>query len=150
MSRPVILLLSGPNLNLLGEREPEIYGHERLLDHVASARERAQSRGFDLEHMQSNHEGALIDAVHSARKRVVAIVINPGALTHYSWSLHDALVTYDGPIIELPLSNPKEREPWRHISVVEPLAIASIVGKGAAGYPEAIDTAIDAYQEKNG
>ena len=144
MARPVILLMSGPNLNLLGDREPEIYGTETLMDHVAAAREQAQEKGFDLEHVQSNHEGALIDAIHAARGRVASIVINAGALTHYSWSLHDALSAYDGPVVELHLSDPKSREPWRHLSVIEPVAISSVVGKGGAGYREAIDTAINA------
>ena len=136
--------MSGPNLNLLGDREPEIYGTETLMDHVANAREQAQEKGFDLEHVQSNHEGALIDAIHAARGRVASIVINAGALTHYSWSLHDALSAYNGPVVELHLSDPKSREPWRHLSVIEPVAIFSVVGKGGAGYREAIDTAINA------
>lgn len=136
--------MSGPNLNLLGDREPEIYGTETLMDHVAAAREQAQEKGFDLEHVQSNHEGALIDAIHAARGRVASIVINAGALTHYSWSLHDALSAYNGPVVELHLSDPKSREPWRHLSVIEPVAISSVVGKGGAGYREAIDTAINA------
>ena len=136
--------MSGPNLNLLGDREPEIYGTETLMDHVANAREQAQEKGFDLEHVQSNHEGALIDAIHAARGRVASIVINAGALTHYSWSLHDALSAYNGPVVELHLSDPKSREPWRQLSVIEPVAISSVVGKGGAGYREAIDTAINA------
>ena len=114
------------------------------MDHVANAREQAQEKGFDLEHVQSNHEGALIDAIHAARGRVASIVINAGALTHYSWSLHDALSAYNGPVVELHLSDPKSREPWRHLSVIEPVAISSVVGIGGAGYREAIDTAINA------
>jgi 3-dehydroquinate dehydratase-2 len=147
VARPVILLLSGPNLNLLGDREPEIYGTQTLMDHVSSARDRAQEKGFDLEHVQSNHEGDLIDAIHAARKRVASIVINAGALTHYSWSLHDALSAYDGPVIELHLSDPKNREPWRHLSVIEPVAFSSVSGKGGAGYTEAIDIAINACND---
>jgi 3-dehydroquinate dehydratase-2 len=142
MSRPVLLLLSGPNLNLLGEREPEIYGTDSLLDHVRSARNRAGELGFDLEHLQRNHEGKLIDAIHGARHRIEAIVINPGALTHYAWSLHDALAAYDGPVIELHLSDPSTREPWRQVSVVEPVADATVAGKGGAGYIEAVEIAI--------
>jgi len=150
VARPVILLLSGPNLNLLGDRAPEVYGTDRLLDHVTASRERANSHDFDLEHIQSNHEGDLIDAIHAARKRVAAIVINPGALTHYAWSLHDALEAYEGPIVEVHLSDPTKREVWRHLSVVEPVATASIVGKGRAGYIEAIDIAIDACMKNDG
>lgn len=144
MARPVLLLLSGPNLNLLGEREPEIYGTSTLLDHVQAARRAAAESGFDLEHMQSNHEGDLVDAIQAARGRVAAIVINPGALTHYGWSIHDALAAFAGPIIELHLSEPLEREPWRHESVVEPVATGRVAGKGGDGYPEAIRMAIDA------
>ena len=150
MAHPVILLLSGPNLNLLGDRAPEIYGTETLLDHVTASREHANSQDFDLEHVQSNHEGDLIDAIHAARKRVAAIVINPGALTHYAWSLHDALEAYEGPIVEVHLSDPTKRESWRHLSVVEPVATASIVGKGGAGYIEAVDIAIGACTKNDG
>ena len=149
VARPVILLLSGPNLNLLGDRAPEVYGTATLLDHVTARRERANSPEYDLEHIQSNHEGDLIDAIHAARKRVAAIVINPGALTHYAWALHDALEAYEGPIVEVHLSDPAKRESWRHLSVVEPVATASIVGKGGAGYVEAIDIAIDACTKIN-
>ena len=85
VARPVILLLSGPNLNLLGDRHPEIYGSETLLDHVAAARERAQQIGFDLEHIQSNHEGDVIDAIHGARGRVASRVNKARALSQYSW-----------------------------------------------------------------
>ncbi len=139
-----LLLLSGPNLNLLGQREPEIYGTATLEDHVGAAREAATARGWTLDHLQSNHEGELVDAVHAARADVDAIVINPGALTHYGWSLHDALAAFDGVIVELHLSNPNRREPWRHVSVVAPVATGSIVGFGGAGYPLAIAAAIDA------
>ena len=144
MPRHVVLLLSGPNLNLLGIREPEIYGTETLLDHVRAARGAATERGWDLEHRQSNHEGDLVDAVHAGIGRLEAIVVNPGALTHYGWSLHDALGAFDGPIVELHLSEPREREPWRHLSVVEPLAVARVAGEGGAGYPRAVALAIEA------
>ncbi|WP_419864333.1 type II 3-dehydroquinate dehydratase [Candidatus Poriferisodalis sp.] len=144
MSRHVMLLLSGPNLNLLGTRQPEIYGTDTLLDHVRAARRAATERGWDLEHRQSNHEGDLVDAIHAGIGRVEAIVVNPGALTHYGWSLHDALAAFEGPIVELHLSEPREREPWRHTSVVEPLATARVAGEGGAGYPRAVALAIDA------
>ena len=134
-----ILLLSGPNLNLLGTREPEIYGTETLAEHVATATKAAENNRLILEHFQSNHEGELVEAIHAARGRVAAIVINPGALTHYSWALHDALATYAGIIVELHLSNPKARESWRHVSVVAPLASGSIVGFGGVGYRLAIE-----------
>lgn len=144
MPRHVLLLLSGPNLNLLGTRQPEIYGTDTLLDHVRAARRAATELGWDLEHRQSNHEGDLVDAIHAGIGRVEAIVVNPGALTHYGWSLHDALAAFEGPIVELHLSEPREREPWRHHSVVEPLATARVAGQGGAGYPQAVTLAIDA------
>jgi 3-dehydroquinate dehydratase-2 len=135
---PTVLVLSGPNLNLLGDREPEVYGTATLGDHVAAARVAAEAHGLQVEHLQSNHEGELVEAIHGARGRCAAIVINPGALTHYAWSLHDALAAFAGPVIELHLSNPNAREPWRHTSVVAPVATASIVGLGGHGYPVAI------------
>jgi 3-dehydroquinate dehydratase-2 len=138
-TEPIILLLSGPNLNLLGQREPTVYGSDTLADHVARADAVARARGFALEHVQSNHEGELVDAIHGARNRCVAIVINPGAFTHYAWSLHDALATFEGPVVELHLSNPNAREPWRHTSVVAPVALGSIVGFGGHGYEMAVD-----------
>jgi 3-dehydroquinate dehydratase-2 len=133
-----VLLLSGPNLNLLGEREPDVYGTATLEDHVDSARMAAQAHDLELEHLQSNHEGELVDAIHAARGRCAAIVINPGAFTHYAWSLHDALAAFDGPVIELHLSNPAAREEWRRVSVVAPVASATIAGLGGHGYPVAI------------
>jgi 3-dehydroquinate dehydratase II len=131
----IVLLLSGPNLNLLGDREPEVYGTATLEDHVAAARAVADVRGRGLEHLQSNHEGELVDAIHAARGRCAAIIINPGALTHYAWSLHDALAAFDGPVIELHLSNPQAREAWRHTSVIAPVVTATISGLGGHGYP---------------
>jgi 3-dehydroquinate dehydratase-2 len=137
--RPIVLLLSGPNLNLLGERDPLVYGTATLADHVATATAAADVHGLALEHLQTNHEGALIDAIHGARGRCAAIVINPGAFTHYAWAIHDALDAFAGPIVELHLSDPKAREPWRHLSVVEPVASATIAGRGGDGYRLAID-----------
>jgi 3-dehydroquinate dehydratase-2 len=136
--RPVILLLHGPNLNLLGEREPEVYGTATLADHIACARSAALAHGLELEDLQSNHEGDLVDAIHGARGRCAAILVNPGALTHYAWSLHDALAAFDGPVVEVHISNPNAREPWRHTSVVAPVAVGSIVGFGATGYELAV------------
>lgn len=137
--RPIVLLLSGPNLNLLGERDPAVYGTATLADHVATAGAAAEAHGLVLEHLQSNHEGVLIDAIHAALGRCAAIVINPGALTHYAWSLHDALDAFAGPVVELHLSDPKAREPWRHLSVVEPVAAATVAGRGGDGYRLALD-----------
>jgi 3-dehydroquinate dehydratase-2 len=134
-----ILLLSGPNLNLLGDREPAVYGTATLDDHVAVARRAAEAAGFELEHLQSNHEGELVEAIHGARRRCAAIIINPGAFTHYAWAIHDALAAFEGVVVELHLSNPNAREPWRHTSVVAPVATGSIVGFGGAGYALAVD-----------
>ncbi|MHB8466352.1 MAG: type II 3-dehydroquinate dehydratase [Acidimicrobiales bacterium] len=135
----IVLLLSGPNLNLLGDREPAVYGTAQLEDHVEVARQAAAAHGLTIEHIQSNHEGALVDAIHGARGRCVGIVINPGAFTHYAWAIHDALAAFDGPIVELHLSNPNRREPWRHTSVVAPVATGSIVGFGGTGYRLAVE-----------
>lgn len=138
-----LLLLSGPNLQLLGSREPEIYGSATLADHVGVARATAEARGCTLEHLQSNHEGDLVDAIAAARGRHAAIVINPGAFTHYSWAIHDALASFAAPIVELHLSNPQTREAWRHVSVVSPVATALVAGLGGRGYRIAVDAAID-------
>jgi len=138
-SERVVLLLSGPNLNLLGEREPEVYGTETLDDHVRTARTTAADHGLELEHVQSNHEGELVDAVQRARGRCAAIIVNAAALTHYGWSLHDALASFDGIVVELHLSNPNAREPWRNISVIAPVATGCIVGFRGQGYALAVE-----------
>jgi len=134
-----VLLLSGPNLNLLGTREPDIYGAATLDEHVARAAAAAEARGLTLEHLQSNHEGELVDAVHAARGRVAAIIVNAAALTHYAWSLRDALAAFEGPVVELHLSNTAAREPWRHTSVVAPVATGTIAGFGDHGYQLAVE-----------
>ena len=95
--------------------------------------------GLQLEHFQSNHEGELIDAIHAARERCSGIIINPGAFTHYAWAIHDALATFEGPVIELHISNPASREPWRHTSVVAPVSSGTVAGFGAQGYEIAIN-----------
>src|SRR5215213_5096170 len=136
---PIVLLLHGPNLNLLGDREPEIYGTATLADHVDRVRTLCDEAGFDLEDLQSNAEHELVDAVQAARRRVAAIIINAGALTHYGWSLHDALATYEGIVIEVHLSNPNAREAWRHTSVVAPVAKGTIMGFRGHGYELAIE-----------
>jgi 3-dehydroquinate dehydratase II len=133
-SSPIVLLLHGPNLNLLGSREPEVYGTATLADHVATAERVAAEHGLQVEATQSNHEGDIVDAIHAARGRCAAIIINPGAFSHYAWSIHDALAAFEGPVVELHLSNPNAREPWRHTSVIAPVAEGSIVGFGGFGY----------------
>ena len=129
-----VLLLSGPNLNLLGQRQPEVYGTATLDDHVASATAVCEQYGLELEHLQSNREGDLIDAVHGARGRCAGLVVNAGALTHYSWSLHDALAAFDGVKVELHLSNTGAREAWRHQSVIASVVHGSVQGFGGHGY----------------
>jgi 3-dehydroquinate dehydratase-2 len=138
-SSGLIVLLSGPNLNMLGDREPAIYGPETLADHVATATGTATKLGFELEHFQTNHEGELVEAVQGARGRAVAIIINAGALTHTSWSLHDALAAFEGVVVELHLSNPASREPFRHTSVIAPVADGCIAGFGGLGYSLAVE-----------
>ena len=142
MSEPILLLLSGPNLNLLGEREPETYGDETLEEHGEAAKNKAAESGFIIEHFQSNHEGEIVDSIHAARNRCSGIIINPGAFTHYAWSIHDALSSFEGPVIELHISNPASREPWRHTSVVAPVSSGTIAGFGAKGYQMAIDAIV--------
>jgi 3-dehydroquinate dehydratase-2 len=143
-----ILLLSGPNLNLLGDREPEHYGTTTLDDLVGIARETAAKFGHEIEHVQSNHDGELVDAIHAARGRCAAIVFNPGAFSHYAYSLTDALSMFDGVKIEVHLSNPYAREPWRHTSVVSPVVNGTITGLRATGYRLAIEAAAALLQEK--
>ncbi len=139
--RPVLLLLSGPNLGLLGERQPEIYGPATLADHVRRAEGAASRSGLELRHLQSEHEADLVAAVHDARGAVDAIVVNAGALSHTSWALHDALAAFDGVVVELHLSNPDAREPWRRQSVVAPVADGTVAGFGGLGYELAVEAA---------
>ncbi len=133
-----VLILHGPNLNLLGEREPEIYGTATLADHVMTATLEAERLGLEASAYQSNHEGELVDQIQQARNRCDGIIINPGAFTHYAWSLHDALAAFAGPVVELHLSNPDAREPWRRTSVISPVATGSIMGFGGQGYVLAV------------
>ena len=138
----VVLLLSGPNLNLLGSREPDIYGADTLEECVADARAVAEAHGHVLEDLQSNHEGDLVDAIQSARDRCAALVVNPGALTHYSFALADALAAFDGVKVELHLSNPSSREEWRRRSVVAPYVTGTIAGFGRNGYRLALEAVV--------
>lgn len=147
-SRGTIVVLSGPNLDLLGERQPAVYGTATLADHVATAAEAAAAHGFALEHTQSNHEGDLIEAIHAARGNAAAIVINAAALTHYAWALHDALASFDGPSIELHISNPAAREPFRHTSVLAGVVSGAVIGFGGLGYRLAIDAAVAVLDER--
>lgn len=133
-----ILLLNGPNLNLLGRRAPEIYGSTTLADVAAQCRAHAGRLGHQLEARQSNHEGELIDAIHTARETADGIVFNPGAFSHTSYALHDAIEAAEIPTVEIHISNVRERQPWRRISVTEPACVYQIFGRGVAGYLDAI------------
>jgi 3-dehydroquinate dehydratase-2 len=134
-----ILLLNGPNLNLLGTREPEIYGTSTLDDVERTAAAAAGDRGWKLESFQSNHEGALIDAIHGAAGTADAIVINAGAYTHTSIAIADALSAVGLPVVEVHLSNVHRREAFRHTSYISAVAEAVIVGAGIAGYRFAVE-----------
>jgi 3-dehydroquinate dehydratase II len=144
-----ILLLSGPNLNLLGEREPHFYGTATLDDLVGIAREAAAKLGHDLEHVQSNHEGVLVDAIHGARGRCAAIICNAGAFSHYAYALTDALAMFDGPKVEVHLSNPYARERWRHRSVLSPGVNGTITGLKAIGYRLAVEAVAALLEEEH-
>lgn len=138
---PKVLVLHGPNLNLLGTREREIYG-ETSLEEINRAMEKlAQERGLGIEIQQSNHEGVLIDAIHNACGRCDFIIINPGALTHYSYALRDAIVAVGLPALEVHITNVYAREEFRHQSVIAPVAWGVIAGLGADGYLLALEAA---------
>ncbi|AIR64108.1 type II 3-dehydroquinate dehydratase [Enterobacter sp. Ap-916] len=137
-----ILLLNGPNLNMLGTREPEKYGHQTLAEIVNTLEAEATSLGVTLSHLQSNAEYALIDRIHQAKDTVDFILINPAAFTHTSVALRDALLAVDIPFIEIHLSNVHAREPFRHHSYLSDKAIGVICGLGADGYSYALQTAV--------
>ncbi len=134
-----ILLLSGPNLDLLGERSPDVYGTMTLAEHVERFSAAAGRAGFEVRHVQSNFEGDLIEAVHAARADCAAIVVNAGALTHTSWALGDALAAFDGAKVEVHLSNPAAREPFRHTSTLAGVVNGSVAGFGAVSYDLAVE-----------
>lgn len=144
-----ILLLNGPNLNRLGKREPHIYGHTTLAEVEAWCKAKAEARGYTIECHQSNSEAQIIDWIHAAIENdTCGIVINPAAFTHTSVAILDALNQVHAPIIELHISNPHKREPFRHHSFVTHAATALICGLGVTGYPVAIDALIDFIEFK--
>lgn len=129
-----LLMLSGPNLNLLGTREPGIYGHTTLADIATLVRSEGEGLGVTVEAVQSNHEGALIDAIHDAVGRFDGIVFNPGAYTHTSVALRDAIASVGLPVVEVHLSNVAARESFRHVSMIAPVAVGTITGFGPDSY----------------
>jgi 3-dehydroquinate dehydratase II len=129
-----VLILNGPNLNLLGLREPEVYGHATLADLEAEVREEAESLGVPVEFFQSNHEGELIDRLHQARGAVSGALLNPGGLSHTSVSLRDAVAGVDFPVIAVHLSNIMGREPFRRRDLIAPVCRGLIMGFGVTGY----------------
>ena len=133
-----ILVIHGPNLNLLGTREPAIYGSATLDDHVESVRRRVGD-SVEVAAFQSNSESEIVGAVQGASGRYDALIVNAGALTHYSWALHDAVRSYPGVVVEVHLSNPGAREAFRHVSVLAPVVAGTISGFGGAGYELAAD-----------
>ncbi|MDA8040541.1 MAG: type II 3-dehydroquinate dehydratase [Actinomycetota bacterium] len=148
--RAVIVLLSGPNLQLFGERHPEVYGRETLAEQEMRARHTAEELGYALEHVQSDAEAELVAAVHEARGRAAALVVNAGALTHYGWSLSEALASFGGVVVELHVSNPDARERWRRRSVIAPVADGTVAGFGGLGYELAVEAAARLLSEREG
>lgn len=134
-----ILILNGPNLNMLGLRQPEVYGKTTLAQIETMCRDHAAVRDVTLEFDQSNHEGVLIDWIHAARGKMDGLIVNAGAYTHTSVALRDAVSSSEVPMIELHLSNIHAREPFRHLSHLAPVAVGQICGFGPAGYRLAID-----------
>lgn len=143
-----ILLIHGPNLNRLGKRDPQLYGSMTLKDLEQFTAAVAQSLGYAVEAYQSNHEGALIDWIQENAASAEGIIINPGALTHYSYALHDALVDTQLPCIEVHLSDINNREPWRAHSVIAPACMLQVSGKKEKGYQEALAILIDHLEGK--
>lgn len=142
MSERSILVIHGPNLNLLGTREPQTYGTNTVDDHVAGVAGVAGSHGISVDSFLSNSESEIVGAVQGARNHYSAIIINAGAFTHYSWALHDALRSFDGVKIEVHISNPGAREEFRHTSVIAPVVNGTIAGFGGLGYVLAAEAVV--------
>jgi 3-dehydroquinate dehydratase II len=143
-----VLVLEGPNLNLVGTREPEIYGRESLEEIHAGIAARASELGLDVDFFQSNHEGALIDRLH--RRDFDAAIVNAGGLTHTSVALRDALLAVERPFIEVHLSDPARREPFRQVNFLHDIALESIVGQGARGYHRALESIATRFGDASG
>ena len=143
-----VLVLHGPNLNLLGTREPEIYGSATLADINEMLKKRAEEAGLGIEFLQSNHEGVLVDAVQAARGKYDYIIFNAAAFTHYSIALRDAIAAVEVPVIEVHISNIHQREEFRHTSVLAPVALGQIFGLGVASYMAALEAIIFRLKSK--
>lgn len=146
---PGFLILNGPNLNLLGTRQPEVYGRTTLADIEAMCRAHGARIGVSVEFAQSNHEGALVDAIHGARGRLDGLILNAGAYTHTSIALMDAISSAEIPAIELHLSNVHAREEFRHVSYIARVAVGVICGFGARGYTLAMDALQDHLETRS-
>ena len=142
-----ILVIHGPNLNLLGTREPAIYGTQTLADIDSDLKKKGEKLGFRVETFQSNHEGAIIDKIQQAVTSVCGLIINPAAYTHTSVAIRDALQMLDQPVVEIHLSNIYQREPFRHKSLIAPVITGQIAGFGAHGYLLALDAIIALYRQ---
>lgn len=141
-------MLHGPNLNLLGSREPSVYGTATLAEHVQRASATAERLGYEVDSEQSNDLATLIGIVQTAGTKYVGIVLNAAAFTHFAWSLHDALKSVGLPVVEVHLSNPAAREPWRHESVIAPVAIGTIAGFGGESYVLGIEALTRHLEER--
>ena len=145
-----VLLTNGPNLNMLGVRDPAIYGSDTLASIEQMVVDYGRDRGVEVECFQSNHEGALIDKLHEAHGKFDGIVYNPGAHTHYSYALHDAVECIDVPVVEIHISDISKREEFRRTSVIAPACIAQVKGMGKDGYLRALDILMERWEEGAG
>lgn len=145
-----LLLMNGPNLNMLGIREPDMYGQDTLADIEGDVQAYAQAHGCEVDCFQSNHEGALIDKLHEAHLSYDGIIYNPGAHTHYSYALRDAVASIKTPVVEVHITDVDAREPFRAVSVFDGVVLAKISGRGKAGYLDAVDVLIEQGQDGQG